>query len=93
MTGLAVRRHVTCTTGTVEEYEETNIIIASIELTFFRRGRVMKISEIEIWGILTSLKYLFQVLLLSGSIGVIEPTTNLIRIFKTGIDYLIGIRF
>ena len=48
MTGLAVRRHVTYTTGTVEEYEETNIIIASIELTFFRRGRVMKISEIEI---------------------------------------------
>ena len=25
----------------------------------------------------------------SGSIGVNEPTTNLIRIFKTGIDYLI----
>ena len=48
MTGLAVRRHVTCTTGTVEEYEETNIITAYIELIYFRRGQVMKISEIEI---------------------------------------------
>ena len=44
--------------------DETNIIIAYIELIYFRRGQVMKISEIEIWGILTSLKYLFQVLLL-----------------------------
>ena len=45
-------------------HEETDIIIAYIELTYFRRGQVMQISEIEIWGILTSLKYLFQALLL-----------------------------
>ena len=48
MLGIAVRSLVTCTTRTVKVFEETDIIIAYIELTYFRRGQVMQISEIEI---------------------------------------------